>query len=501
MPRHLPLPRIPLLVLYWLAAIGVSLPFLAAAARLYRPGFPLDDAWIYQTFARTWVQAGVWGARPDQPAAGATAPLWVWLLIPGQFLGSSMTLLWTWSLGCVLLGSLAWAAHHRAQEEGLPPRTPLLLGGLMLMEWHLIWAALSGMETLAFALLAWWTLGHLQKEKPSWGLIGWLIGLGVWIRPEALLLLLAWAWRTGWLPRHRDRWRALFLTGFPLAVLVLLYLLFQLALTGQPWPNTAQAKMIEYAALRNQPLGQRWLRLAWAPLVGPALFLLPWAVKGLKSTPRTWGDVLWMAAHITLYALQLPAPYQHGRYIMPILPVVLWWGGKGLMVPTRADPNAPTSPDPRSAWKRRWRLFRNGLIALTTVTFWFLGARAYAQDVAVIESEMVATAQWIREHLPPEEPIAAHDIGALGYYAPQPLVDLAGLLNPEVIPILRDGPALARYLQARNIQYLVLFPNWYGADFTWCSAPLYRTQGPFAPRLGGENMVVYRWRPCPPGYR
>ncbi len=501
MLRRLPLPRIPPLVLFGLAAVGVSLPFLGAAAWLYRPGFPLDDAWIYQTFARTWMQTGVWGARPDQPAAGATAPLWVWLLVPGQALGPAMALLWTWGLGSLLLALLAWGAYRQAREEGFPARGAWLLGLLMLTEWHLVWSALSGMETLAFALLAWWTLRQLQRERPAWGWIGWLIGLGVWIRPEALLLLLAWAWRAGWLPRHRDRWRALLLTGFPLAVLVLLYVLFQLVVTGQPWPNTAQAKMAEYAALRHQPLALRWLRMAWAPLAGPALVLLPWTVKGLKSTPRAWGDALWAAAHITLYALQLPAPYQHGRYVVPILPVLLWWGGKGLWARKGNPRTSPLPSGPSRAWARRWRFFRDALVAMTIVGFGLLGARVYAQDVAVIESEMVAAARWVRDHLPPEEPIAAHDIGALGYYAPQPLVDLAGLLNPEVIPILRDGPALAQYLEARGIRYLVLFPHWYGSDFTRCSAPLYRTQGAFAPRLGGENMVVYRWRPCPPGHR
>ena len=33
--------------------------------------------------------------------------------------------------------------------------------------------------------------------------------------------------------------------------------------------------------------------------------------------------------------------------------------------------------------------------------FWILGAKAYAEDVAIIESEMVSTAHWIQENTAP----------------------------------------------------------------------------------------------------
>jgi len=124
--------------------------------------------------------------------------------------------------------------------------------------------------------------------------------------------------------------------------------------------------------------------------------------------------------------------------------------------------------------------------------FWLLGAKAYAEDTAIIESEMVATAHWIRENTAPNALIAAHDIGALGYFAQREIVDLAGLISPAVIPFIRDEVRLANYLDAQEVEYLMTFPEWY-PSLTSQSTLIFQTQNPYSPNLGGENMAVYEW--------
>jgi hypothetical protein len=71
------------------------------------------------------------------------------------------------------------------------------------------------------------------------------------------------------------------------------------------------------------------------------------------------------------------------------------------------------------------------------------GARFYADDVSFIEEEMVATAKWIAANTPADAVIAAHDIGALGYFDRHRILDLAGLVSPEVVPFIRDETRLA----------------------------------------------------------
>ena len=126
------------------------------------------------------------------------------------------------------------------------------------------------------------------------------------------------------------------------------------------------------------------------------------------------------------------------------------------------------------------------------IIFWGKGAFTYAQDVAVIESEMVATAKWVSVNVPPGALVAAHDIGALGYFGKHELVDLAGLISPEVIPFLRDENHLATYITSRGVSYLVVFPDWY-PTLTSHLRPVFTTGAPYAPAQGGTNMAVYRW--------
>jgi hypothetical protein len=89
--------------------------------------------------------------------------------------------------------------------------------------------------------------------------------------------------------------------------------------------------------------------------------------------------------------------------------------------------------------------------------------------------------------------IAAHDIGALGYFDTHPLLDLAGLVSPEVIPFLRDESQLSRYLDSNKVSYLIAFPEFY-PSLSQQATLEYQTDGNIAPLMGGENMVVYRWR-------
>ncbi len=124
--------------------------------------------------------------------------------------------------------------------------------------------------------------------------------------------------------------------------------------------------------------------------------------------------------------------------------------------------------------------------------FWGQGAYAYARDVAVIESEMVDTARWVSDNVPPQALVAAHDIGALGYFGEHDLVDLAGLVSPEVIPFIRDESRIAGYLTEKQVEYLVTFPDWYPL-LTADLDPIFTSGAVYAPAFGEMNMAVYRW--------
>ncbi len=132
----------PLLLLASLALSG----YLLAARLTFRLGFPLDDAWIHQTYARNLALRGEWAFVPGKISAGSTAPLWTLLLAPAHRLGVSPGG-WAFALGVVLLSALAlagvWGIGLLLPQ--VPVRWRWAGGFLLALEWHMVWAAASGM--------------------------------------------------------------------------------------------------------------------------------------------------------------------------------------------------------------------------------------------------------------------------------------------------------------------------------------------------------------------
>jgi hypothetical protein len=452
-------------------------------------GFPLDDAWIHQTYARNLAKGGEWAFIPGQPSAGSTASLWSFLLAVGYWISPSVPYGWTFLLGGVsLLGLMIVAQNWFQRETGID----LALGALLVgMEWHLLWAALSGMETTLMAVLVLTVLWLMGSSQPRWGVMGILIGVGIWIRPDAITLtapvLLMWLWRFS---RREVQWiqAGRFLAGF--LSLFIPYIVFNWLISGSVFPTTFYAKQAEYALLYEISVWVRFLRSFGVMLVGAGGLLLPGFLWGifLAFREKRIAYLLtsaWVIGYVALYALRLPVTYQHGRYLMPAMPVYLVLALMGTVQLVRRLSQS------RWGWifSRVWI----GSIAGVTLGFIFLGAQAYATDVAIIETEMVETAQWVQQNTPSDALIAVHDIGAIGYFSQRKLVDLAGLVSPEVIPFIRDETRLREFLDGQQVDYLVTFPGWY-EHLTEGKPVVYQSRGKFAPQAGGENMTVYRWR-------
>ena len=470
------------------AALACSL-YLFAARREFGLGFPLDDAWIHQTYARNLVQSGEWAFQPGSISGGSTSPLWTLMLAVGVSLGLDARG-WAYFLGACALGLTAWAAHNWHLLRVQTRTWGWMVGVAVLLEWHLVWAGVSGMETIVEALLIVLVFFQLETEPIHPIRLGACLGLGAWIRPDALTLLIPVAWTlvTDGGP-IRGLLRRLGLTLLGLALVLLPYLAFNRLVGGAWWPTTFYAKQAEYAVLRQASLVSRLSAQFLQPIIGVGVLLLPglglaaWhAVR--KGELGRLAPILWAIAFMSLYAIRLPVTYQHGRYVIPTIPVVLVMGIEGLV---------STAPTQTGLRRRRWTtLAWPASAGGVLLGFWLLGAQAYARDVSIIESEMVAASRWIASNTDEGALIAAHDIGALGYFGGRSIIDLAGLVTPEVIPILRDEGSLAEYLNRRGADYLMTFPAWYPKLTGW-GQPVFRTGAPFSPAAGGENMVVYRW--------
>jgi hypothetical protein len=482
------LSRFDLLIL-GIAVVICAVIYLLAANFTYRIGFPLDDSWIHQTYARNLALRGEWAFRPGILSAGSTSPFWSILLSLGFIIHLS-PYIWTYLLGAltlfVLAGLCEWAARRLITKYR--PFIPWI-GIFIVFEWHLSWASMSGMETLLQALIITAVLILLITKSQRYLTIGLLTGLSVWVRPDGLTLM-GPVLVTIYFERRDSRScihdLTLYLIG--LGMLLVPYLTFNIIIGGAPMPNTFYAKQAEYAIWQAKPILERLGQMLLQLLIGTGVVLLPGVIGRLVIAirRRDWGTLaafLWCFSYMGLYMYRLPV-YQHGRYLMPAMPIFFLFGLLTLVEFSNANLSIPYHNLTKTVWQDS--------LAILWLVFVYIGARSYAQDVAVIESEMVATAEWSAGNLPAGALIAAHDIGALGYFDDHPLLDLAGLISPDVVPIIRDEPRLADYLNKRGADYLIAFPGFYPRLVRGLQ-PVFITKGSFAPLFGQENMTVYRW--------
>jgi hypothetical protein len=480
-------------------------------------GFPLDDSWIHQTYGRNLAQTGQWAFVPGIPSAASTSPLYTVLLAVGYKLSLPFKL-WTHTLGLLALAA-AGMVGARMAEQGLStahkvskkhPYAGLITGLALILAWHLVWAAASGMETLLFSALtlvlmwlAWRELNHRATSHPSdmlrGALFGILAGLTTLTRPEGLML-------TGFIgvtmlivrPQANRRaflaWTISALAGF--IVILSPYLLLNSQLTGGLLPNTAAAKQSENAPLLYATYPERIVNMLFPLIAGGQVLLLPGMIyfagimlKRVGQDHRTLIYLLplvWALGLIGLYAARLPAPYQHGRYVIPALPSLIVVGAVGTTLLIHRGRSSPAG-----------RVISRSLVIAAALAFIYfalgVGPQVYLIDVAIIDEEMVTAAHWIADHLPTDHLLVVHDIGAVGYFAPRPLLDLAGLVSPEVIPIILDEAPLWALMRQRDARYLMAFPDQVPGDEVddprLC--PIFTTDGPTSRSVSGPSMTVY----------
>jgi hypothetical protein len=419
-------------------------------------GFPLDDAWIHQAYARNLGLHGVMAFTPGQPSTGSTSFGWTVLLATGYFLNIPF-FLWTYFLGSIFAVGTALLAAHLSRRYFGSLQNAILVGALCILEWHLAWASVSGMEVSLFTFLTLLFLILIDRQVPAW-VLGGLTGIIALVRPEGVILALVYAVTLlSTKPRTTRRLvidGATFLTVF--AIFIAPWILFNLTYSHRPFPNTIAAKFMQY----TYPWSPwKSLKYLWDVLIyflnGPLLLLVPGAGVVLyqaikeKNTQYLY-PWIWFLTLVGLYAIALPSIYDHGRYLMPLIPLVVLFGVEGLAHLLRRFVHSRLLPP--VIWVT---LF--GMV----LVLWVNGASDYAYRIRLFNTVHITAAQWILANTPPDAVIATHDIGIIGYYTEHPVVDLAGLVTPEVVPLLRNPPKMAAFLHQEHVDYVVVYSGYY----------------------------------------
>jgi len=355
------------------------------------------------------------------------------------------------------------------------------------------WGALSGMEVpLAALLVATALLAHARR-RDAWTAV--CAALAVLARPEALILVPLLA-----LARPLTARRALLFAAVT-AVVLAPAVLFSLATVGGPMPATAAAKieggLLGWLAGVREPGRVTWVERpvaffgAWVGWLRMTNWLLPIALlPALLLVWRRAGLALGVPALALVahpIAMALLAPYrdpafQEGRYSIHLLPVAL------LVLAVALGPRLTRSR----------AVLAGAYLALALVAL-FPAASRYGGAVQNINAMQVHLGRWVDQHLPKRGTIAVNDVGAIAYLSRREVIDLMGLVTPDIIPYRRSGEAgVIRYVVERCPPYVIVFPAWFPRMTARRDLlePIYRVRLEHNTVAGADEMVVYRVVRC-----
>ena len=476
-----PAPRRELAVAALIIAIGVARVCLVLWSSLKSnagPGFPLDDPWIHIQFARNLHEFGAFSYfRNEAVTAGSTSPLYTILLSLGFFFTSNEMLL-SYVLGITFFAA-SGLFFMLLLRRLIPDRPVFTLAGLLvfLLEPRMEWAALSGMETTLFIAGVLASLYFFAAR--AWRILPVSLGVLLWIRPEALLLIAILAGGAVYgafleRPRHaegspraalRALWSRSRLSIGLLFVIGAGYLLMNYALSGSPFPNTYAAKIKYYGSGSSDFPAKVFAFLTGGHMVAIALLAAIGALLAVRDVVRArraepFLIVCWIVLMFLAYWRNLPYLYQEGRYMMPVIPPFLILGLLGASAAGEFFQRR-LLPDARL---RRYSLASVALV-LVPVGQFFTGGEAmerrYAEACRYISDRQVKTGHWLHDNLPEGAVVATHDIGAIGYYSGRRVIDMVGLVSPEMIPNLHNLDSLRAFLARKHVTHIAVLRNWF----------------------------------------
>lgn len=345
--------------------LPICLIYYLRTTQITYPGFPLDDSWIHQVFARNIATGHGFSFNPDQPVAGATAPLWTLLLALAWMIGGPIA-------GGIITGIicqfLAYVAIYKIAQIITRNRNLALLTAILsVLFWQTIWGAMSGMEPGLYSALSLWGLYFYFKAdrlSHKYSYLSYLLfTLAFLARPECALFIVFALIRDfyEWMKSERrriDPWIYRFLL---FAILTAPYFIFNYWSTETLLPNTFSAKIGGrdiISSLLNGDLKKIFLTLTLNPFLyfqhfylkafpaNPLLVVATLAglikLMGSDSNMRSKNIMLsfLFLLYVPLIGVFVPvftATYQHFRYISNLLPIMVFLGVLGLSREQIAD--------------------------------------------------------------------------------------------------------------------------------------------------------------------
>jgi hypothetical protein len=447
--------------------IGLVAGLVLAAALMW----PLrnhvtDDTFIHLQYARHLAEGDGLVFNRGERVYGCTSPMWVTLIADGMGLGLDGLHA---ARGLGMLATLASVALFlQLMRRTLESRAVRAIATVAWAghAWMLRWST-SGMET-AFAVAL--TLAGFVAftEGRQWGSrpvrTGALWGLACLARPELLLLVVLWAVALIIDAQNREGIRRMVFGILPPAAIYGMWLAFARFYFGTFWPQTLSTRSVGEEDLSTQ------LELAWRQVrvIGASDgILLAVLVAGLVfARRRAWPAKMSSVALLPwMWIVMLPAFYvargvpPSSRYLLLMMPVAAWlawqvaerwWRGGGV----EATPSGLRRVATMGAFVGALVLVQNLVVYRSVVV---PQVRSFTRG---LQQSLIPWGRWFARHTPANALIATPEIGAIGYFSHRSVLDLSGLVTPEMVPKLEreeleDAVAHFRFAEFARPDFIV----------------------------------------------
>lgn len=433
--------------------LGLSLA-AALIARFCYGSLIIDDAYITFRYVQNFAKGLGYVYNSGAHVLGTTTPLYMLLLTPPHLVGLPLEGISFWYS---LLSDCATiiVLYLIGQRLGLP-RCGLAAGVLVALLPDYITYSVSGMETSLYTTLL---VGAFYLYlRGNYKLTGFVLSLLVLTRPDGLLMVLV-LFVHFLLKQKRLPWPVA-LTLLPLPAL---WALIATLYYGSPISNSVIAK----ASLDNLPREDSLLYLIIFLAQNVKPFLTFFAILGIflilrqKQYQLLRIPVSWWLLYCTVFIWQGAFNYFFW-YFIPLLPFYFLFSMVGLSNLWGLASNYLKSKGFRLTLKPI--VIAGGIVGLAilawaAVSNWDLQYQRHL----VREYLYRDVATRLAPQLGAGETLAANEIGALGYYCNCQILDVVGLVSPEVIKKNE-----LQVLQQRKPKYIVAF-RWHLKEETFAS--------------------------------
>ena len=444
------------------------------------PGFSLDDSWIHLQYARSIYDGIPWEYSPGVPSTGSTSPIWSILLsIIFFFTNERFEIIWitiTIAIMFYIMSSILVAYIGYNYTNNIECGILATIGFVIIP--RNTWIMLSGMEVPLFIFLLLLAVVICDRQGERYDLmLGIIVGLTYLARPEGVILAFV-CYPTRfimvlWKKEFNLQRICSLLIMVSLSLLIVSPWVFHcLSITGHPLPDTFYAKVHpvteDAVAVWNFYL-LYWLYNYWFIIIGIAMGIFLIA----KGKP-----ILWLIPTTLVILYRITMPYQalmnNARYLVPVfefymLSCIL---GIALFVREIVGKNEYKISEigkrrniNRKMKTRLSYLVIFSLFIVPLIPEYLSQGELFGNSVKNINEQQLSIGLWLRDNTPEDAVFTVCDVGAVRFFSERSVIDLVGLVTPDIIHGNMTYLELTRYVRDHGSSYFVLWEDWFDILF------------------------------------